>query len=97
VVGEELLALDRGEIGCDALARGVEDAGDQRIGLELVDRVQQGGRQRPSRRAFSDGAGVCAALDPVDARAQRRGDGQVRVCRASPPRSSTRAESGTRM
>jgi len=96
VVGEELLALDLGEIGRDAFARAVEtpvitgSASNSSIACSRV-------AATAVRRAFSDGAGVRAALDPVDAGTSAAAHGQIRVRRTSPPRSSIARQSGTRM
>src|SRR3712207_7206409 len=46
---EELLALEVREVGADAGAGRVQGAGDDRVGLQRLHRVQQRGRQGGAR------------------------------------------------
>src|ERR1700712_4085657 len=66
VVGEELVALDGGEVARNAFACGVEYAGDHVVTLEFVDRVEQCGRQRWPVARRAQRARVEVAPDAVE-------------------------------
>ena len=71
-----------GEVRRDPVSGGVENGTDHRVGHQRVHGVQQGRRQSAATvRRGADRTRIGAALDTVDAGADRRGDRQVGVGR----------------